>query len=328
MTAQKVLVTGATGFTGSHICQKLHEEGHDVRVFVRRGSRYRELEKIGCKIFFGDLATGEGIDSAVYGVGKVYHIGAAFRIEGVPHKYFWDVNVEGTRKLLDASLKFGVKRFIHCSTVGVQGEIKNIPATEETPYNPGDHYQESKVEGEKLALSYVKKGLYVVIFRPAGIYGPGDTRFLKFFRPIAKGKLILIGKGTNLYHLTYIDDLINGIILCGEVDGINGEIFTLAGEKYTTVKELGITIAKILNKSIKIYSIPVAPVWIMAILCEIICPLFKIKPPIYRRRLDFYLKDRAFDISKAKRLLHYEPFISLEEGLKRTAQWYVEQGLI
>jgi nucleoside-diphosphate-sugar epimerase len=325
---EKVLVTGATGFTGSNLCVKLLAKGYDVRAFVRKSTKYQELEAKGCEICFGDLATGEGINEAVRGVEKVYHIGAAFRVEGVPHKYFWDVNVEGTRELLESSLRNGVKRFIHCSTVGVQGEIKNPPATEIAPYNPGDHYQESKLAGEKLALSYVEKGLYVVVFRPTGIYGPGDTRFLKFFRPIAKGKFILIGNGANLYHLTYIDDLVNGIILCGEVNGIKGEIFTLGGEGYTTVKEIGITIAKVLGKPLKIYNIPPAPVWIVAVLCEIICPILKLKPPLYRRRLDFYLKDRAFDISKAKRLLNYKPTISLEEGLKKTAQWYIAQELI
>lgn len=324
----KVLVTGATGFTGGHLCSKLLEKGYDVRTFVRRSSKFKNLEDSGCEIAFGELTTGEGIEDAVKGVEKVFHIGAAFRIEGVPHKYFWDVNVDGTRKLLDASLKHDVKRFIHCSTVGVQGEIEYPPATEEAPYKPGDHYQESKVEGEKLALSYVEKGLYVVVFRPLGIYGPGDTRFLKFFKPVAKGRLVLIGSGNNYYQLTYVTDLVQGIILCSEVENINGEIFTLGGEKYTTIKELGLTIAKVLNKKVKVYQIPVAPVMLMAILCEKICPIFKIKPPLYQRRLDFYLKDRAFDISKAKRILGYKPLFSLEEGIKMTLLWYQENGLI
>lgn len=325
---EKVLVTGSTGFTGRALTLALLKNNSDVRILVRKTSNYFYLQERGCEICYGDLATGEGLEKAVDGVKKIYHIGAAFRIEGVPKKYFWDVNVEGTRKLLDASLKYGVKRFVHCSTVGVHGEIANPPANEDAPLNPGDHYQESKVEGEKLALSYVSKGLYVVVFRPLGIYGPGDTRFLKFFRPIAKGRLIMIGKGTNLYHLTYIDDLINGVILCGEVDNIKGEVFTMGGEKYTTVKELGLAVAKVLNKRLKIYNIPIFPVWILAVLCEIICPIFKLNPPLYRRRLDFYLKDRAFDISKAKRILNYKPTISLEEGIKRTTQWYAEQGLI
>lgn len=328
MNKEKILITGATGFTGSHLCLKLIQKGYVTRALVRRNSKYNMLKEKGCEIAFGDLTTGEGLDDAVRGITKVYHIAAALRKDVLSHKYFWDVNVEGTRKLLDASLKYGIKRFIHCSTVGVQGEIKKPPAVEEAPYDPCDHYQRSKQAGEELALSYVKKGLYIVICRPVGIYGPGDMRFLKFFRPIAKGRLILIGRGTNLYHLTYIDDLINGIVQCGEVDGINGEIFTLGGERYTTTKELGMIIAKVMNKPLKIYHVPVFPIWVLAILCEAIYPLLKFQPPLYKRRLDFYLKDRAFDISKAKSLLNYKPVISLHDGIKRTIQWYIEQGLI
>ncbi len=325
---ERVLVTGATGFTGGHLILRLISMGLSPRALVRRGSNYKGLEEKGCEIFLGDLATGGGIDDAVNGVDKVYHIGAAFRVEGVPKQYFWDVNVEGTRKLLDASLKYGVKRFVHCSTVGVHGEIKEPPATEDTPFNPGDHYQQSKLEGEQLALEYYKKGLGVVVFRPVGIYGPGDTRFLKLFKPIAKGRWFIVGTGENLYHLTYIDDLVNGIILCGVKEGIEGEVFILGGEGYTTVCELGFAIADVLGVNLKVIKIPVFPARVLALLCEKLFPLLNLEPPLYRRRLDFFLKDRAFDISKARNRLDYKPRIPLDEGIRMTADWYRGHGFI
>lgn len=317
-----ILVTGATGFTGKNLTLRLLEEGHMVRVLARKNSDYRDLEGKGCEICFGDLQTGEGIDNAVKGSSLIYHIGAAFRIEGVSKKYFSDVNVEGTRKLLDAALKYRIERFVHCSTVGVHGEIKDPPADENAPFAPGDHYQESKLEGERLALEYVGKGLNVVVFRPFGIYGPGDLRFLKLFRPIARGKWYVVGKAYNLYQLTYIDDLVRGIILCGTVRDIEGEVFILGGEQYTSVTELGHTIAKSMGIDLKIIHLPVIPVWIAAFLCEIICRAIKVDPPLFRRRLDFFLKDRAFEISKAKDVLNFKPEISLEEGIRRTADWY------
>lgn len=323
-----ILVTGATGLTGGHLSFKLLEEGFSVRVLVRKNSNYRGLETRGCYICFGDLATGEGIDDAVKGCNLVYHIGAAFRTEGIPKSYFWDVNVEGTRHLLDASLKYGIKRFVHCSTVGVHGEINNPPADENAPFAPGDHYQESKLEGENLALTYMKKGLDVVVFRPVGIYGPGDTRFLKLFRPISKGRWFVVGKAENLYQLTYIDDLVRGIMLCGSVEGIAGEVFIIGGERYSTVKELGLIIADALEIKLRIIHLPVLPIWITAFLCEIICRPLKIEPPLFRRRLDFFLKDRAFDISKARKILKYHPIVSLKEGIRNTASWYREKGLI
>lgn len=325
---KKVLVTGATGYTGKSLTLKLLKNKESVRVLVRKTSDYNFLKQSDCEICFGDLATGEGLEEAVKGVNKVYHIGAAFRVEGVPKKYFWDVHLEGTRSLLDASLKYGVERFVHCSTVGVQGSIENPPATEEAPFNPGDHYQESKLEGERLALSYAKKGLGVVVCRPVGIYGPGEKRFIKLFKPISKGRWIVIGNANNFFHLVYIDDLVKGILLCGEVTGIEGQVFTLGGEKYCTLRELGLIIAKCLGLDLKIINLPTTPVWFVAFLCEIIGRSFKFEPPIYRRRLGFFLKHRAFDISKAKEKLNYTPEISLEEGIERTIKWYKENKFI
>jgi len=323
-----VLVTGASGFTGSCLSRKLLDKGFKVRILVRGTSDFKDLQGRGCEVVIGDLATGDGVEESVRDINYVYHIASVVRIEGVPEKYFWDVNVEGTRKLLDASLKFGVKRFIHCSTVGVQGEIQNPPAREDAPFRPDDHYQKSKLDGEKLALSYTKKGLGVVVFRPVGIYGPGDLRFLKLFRPVSKGRWFTVGRADNLYHMTYIDDLVDGILLCGTTEGIEGEVFTLAGETYGTVKELGLAIAGVLGRKVKIYHIPVAPVWIASYLCEKICRFLKIEPPLYRRRLDFFLKDRAFNISKAKKMLGFSPMTSLEEGIRKTATWYRSKGMI
>jgi nucleoside-diphosphate-sugar epimerase len=222
-----------------------------------------------------------------------------------------------------------VKRFIHCSTVGVQGEIKHFPATEESPYNPGDYYQESKMQGELLALDFFrKKGLPGVVFRPVGIYGPGDTRFLKLFRYISQGKFRMFGSGEVLYHLTYIDDLIDGILLVGETPNIEGEVFTLAGGHYTTLNELVKLIAAVLDIPVSKRHYPVWPLWMAGAVCEFVCLPFRIQPPVYRRRVDFFIKDRAFDISKARRLLGFQPKVDLKTGLGRTAQWTRDESLL
>ena len=323
-----VLVTGATGFSGRHLCFRLISEGYTVKAFVRRKSQYKDLEARGCKIAFGDLGSGEGIEEAVKGASDIYHIGAAFRIESVPKQYFWDVNVEGTRKLLDASLKYKVRRFIHCSTVGVQGEIKHPPAPEEAPFNPGDHYQESKLEGELLARKYFSSGLPGVVVRPVGIYGPGDTRFLKLFHALSKRRFVMIGSGKALYHLTYIDDLIQGVVLAGKRPEALGEVFTIGGESYTTIGKLINLIADILEKPRPKWRIPFYPIFVASVLCEKICRPMGIEPPIYPRRVEFFHNDRAFDISKAQRLLGFKPQMSLYEGLSQTAEWYRNNGYL
>lgn len=326
---KKVLVTGATGFTGGYLCSRLIEKGYTVKGLALPDMDIQALEKKGVEVIVGDLRQKETLIPVVKDVEQVYHIAAIYREQNVPRKLFFDVNVQGTKNLLEAAQDSGVKRFIHCSTVGVQGEVKEIPATEETPYNAGDYYQESKMRGELLALDFFrKKRLPGVVFRPVGIYGPGDTRFLKLFRYISQGKFRMFGSGKVLYHLTYIDDLVNGILLVGETPGIEGEIFTLAGERYTTLNELVETIASVLDVSVSKRHYPVWPVWTAGVICELICLPLRIQPPIYRRRVDFFMKDRAFSIDKAKRILKYSPRIDLKTGLERTAQWYKEQSLL
>ena len=165
----------------------------------------------------------------------------------------------------------------------------------------------------------------MVVFRPVGIYGPGDTRFLKLFRNVKKP---MIGSGKALYHLTYIDDLVEGILKVGTTPGIEGEIFTLAGPRYTTLNELYDVIAGVLGVTKSKLKIPVWPVWIAGALCELVCRPFRVEPPIFRRRVDFFIKDRAFDITKARTRLGYDPKVDLKDGICRTAEWYREQGLL
>ena len=320
------LVTGGAGYTGGDLCRALVKRGVRVRTLALPGSDTGPLEALGVEIVTGDLTRKETLLPAVRGVDVVYHIAAVYREQNVPRRVFWDVNVQGTRNLLESAAEAGVKRFVHCSTVGVQGDIRNPPATEDAPYAPGDYYQQSKMEGELLALKFnAEKKLPVVVFRPVGIYGPGDTRFLKLFRNVRKP---MIGSGNVLYHLTYIDDLVEGIRLAGETPSIEGEIFTLAGPRYTTLNELYAAIAEAIGTRPSRFHLPVRPFLLAGAACEAACRPFRISPPIYRRRMDFFVKDRAFDISKARRMLGYDPKIDLPEGLSRTAEWYREQGLL
>lgn len=326
---KKVFVTGGTGFTGGYLCKALKEKGYDVLALVRKNSNTEPLEKLNVKLLEGDLSDPDSIKGKLENIDIVFHIAALYRQEGVSRDMFTKVNVEGTRVLLDEAIACGVKRFVHCSTVGVQGEIANPPAAEDAPYNPGDHYQVSKLEGEKLALSYFRGGkIDGVVVRPVGIYGPGDTRFLKLFRHIYRGNFKMIGKGTVLYHLTFVEDLAAGIILAGEAPGVSGQVYTLGGNEYLPLTELVKMIAEIFDKPVSSVRIPLWPVYAAAFLCETLCRPLGIEPPLYRRRLDFFTKDRAFDISKAKRELNYNPVVSLREGLARIARWYKENGYL
>jgi nucleoside-diphosphate-sugar epimerase len=322
----KILVTGASGFTGTALCRRLVEDGKKVVAFVRPTSRTDSIREMGVECRMLDIRNREEVMDHFAGVSEVYHIAAAYRTEHADQEEFRRVNVEATRHFLDAARKAKVRRFVHCSTVGVQGEIEKPPADEEYRFKPGDHYQATKMEGELLAMARFKSGLPGTVVRPVGIYGPGDTRFLKLFRPINRRVFVMIGSGRVLYHMTYIDDLVTGIILCGTKKEALGEIFTIAGPGYTTIRELVELIAQALAKPKPILSLPFLPVFAAAILCDRVCRPLGIQPPIYPRRVEFFHKHRAFSIEKARTMLGYEPEVDLEKGLAKTAEWYRRQG--
>jgi len=324
-----VFVTGGSGFTGGHLCRVLAERGYLVKALVRENSKTDHLKQLGAELVVGDLANLQTRNGVLKDVDIVFHVAAAYRSEGISKDQFWKVNVDGTKALLNYASESGVKRFVHCSTVGVQGEIENPPAKESAPYKPGDHYQESKMAGEKLALEFFSAHeMEGAVVRPVGIYGPGDTRFLKLFKFINSGKFRMIGKGDVLYHLTYVEDLVEGFILAGESAAAVGNVYTIGGNEYFTLKELVREIAQVLHMPTPRKSVPLPPVYLAATICESICRPLKLEPPLYRRRLDFFTKDRAFDITKAKTELNYEPKVPLKQGLRKTADWYKEHNLI
>jgi len=329
----KVLVTGATGFTGGHLATTLAARGEDVRALVRPKSLARfatsDAAAAGVAALPGDLSAPDAVREAVDGVEVVYHIAATYREAGQPDEAYRAVNVDGTRHVLEAALAAGARRVVHCSTGGVHGHVAQPPANEDAPFSPGDIYQETKLEAEQLAREFGRtRGLDVVVARPIGIYGPGDLRFLKMFRGIARGRFPMLGSCEVFYHLTFIDDLVEGFRLCGEVPAAAGRTYLLAGPAYTTLNELAATMARELGVAPPRWHLPVWPFWTAGLLCELVCVPLRIEPPLYRRRVDFYTKSRAFDTTRAREELGYAPRVELAEGIRRTASWYREQGLL
>jgi nucleoside-diphosphate-sugar epimerase len=330
MSQARIMVTGATGFTGAYLARRLAANGHSVRALVRSHERGQALADLGIELVVGDVTEPDSLRPAMDGVELVYHLAGTFRRENISRKSVWAINCQGVQNMLDAAIAAGtVQRFIHCSTVGVHGGIKNPPATEETPYAPDDIYQASKAAGEKIAIHYMQQGqLPITIFRPGGIYGPGDTRFLKLFRPIKKRRFVMIGSGNVLYSLIYIDDLIDGILLCGTHPNAVGQVYILTGEPALTLNELAATVANVVGAPAPTWHIPFAPVYLIGFVCEMVCKLIGLEPPLYRRRIDFFRNDRAFSVAKAGGELGFAPQVDLKTGLARTARWYEAQGLL
>jgi nucleoside-diphosphate-sugar epimerase len=323
----KVLVTGASGFTGSHLSRRLVEAGFTVRALVRSTSALDLLKEVPVEPFEGDLADGERLRLAVQGMDRVFHMAAVYREAKLSDREYHEVNVLGTRRLAEAALAEGIP-FLYCSTCGVHGEVDG-EAEESAPYNPGDIYQRTKVEAERLLFAlHREQGLRAVILRPVGIYGAGDRRFLKLFKGVARGRFPMIGSGQVFYHLTHVDDVVRGFLEAAEAPAAIGEAFILAGPRYTTVAELVRIIADQAGVRPPRFHWPSGPVYLAAALCEGLLRPLRVEPPLHRRRLDFYLKNRAFRIDKAKRILGWQPGVDLEEGIARTLDWYRKAGWI
>jgi dihydroflavonol-4-reductase len=320
-------VTGATGFTGGHLATGLARRGYQVRALVRDASRAAQLRAQGMDIALGDLADGPSLRAAAEGVAVVYHIAAIYRQAGLPDERYQQINATAVRSIIEAAKAGGARRVVHCSTVGVHGDVENPPANEEAPLRPGDVYQRTKVEGEAIARqAAADTGMEVVIARPTGIYGPGDRRLLKLFRGVARRRFVILGSGEIYYHLTYIDDLVEGFRLCGEVPAAAGRTYILAGGEVTTLNALVGLIANEAGVAPPAWHVPVWPVWIAGAACEALCAPFGIEPPLYRRRVDYFTKSRAFDISRARAELGFSPAVDLRQGIARTLAWYRQEG--
>lgn len=326
----KLLVTGGTGFTGSCLVEYLINKGHHVSVLDnQKGLFYDHLIKKDADITLGSVTDRGTVKRSLENVNGVFHLAAAFRQINASKKTYWDVNVEGTRILCEEALKKPLKKFVYCSTQGIHGNVESPPGNEDSPVVPVDYYQYTKYEGEKIVKKFAAKGLKSIIIRPTAIYGPGDPeRFLFLFKFAKKKKFYMFGNGKALYHPVYIDNLNDGFYAAWESSRTDAEVYLIADEEYFTIKELVRKVGESIGIKVRFIHLPFLPLYIAACLCEFICKPFRIPPPLFRRRVDWFRQNRAFKIDKAKKELNYKPLVGIEEGLKRTAKWYKDNSYI
>lgn len=324
----RTLVTGATGFTGGHLARALAARGDTVSALVRPESPgVAALAASGIATVHGDLRDPKALAAATDGVEIVYHIAAIYRRAGLSDDTYRAVNATAVQQVIEAAARNGVRRVVHCSTVGVHGDVEHPPAGEEAPFKPGDVYQVTKLEGERLAREAAGRlGIEVTIARPTGIYGPGDRRLLKLFRGVARKRWVTLGAGEIYYHLTFIDDLVEGFRLCGVHPAAANRTYILAGGEVTTLNALVALVAEGAGVPAPTRHLPVWPFLAAGAACEALCEPFGIEPPIYRRRVDFFTKSRAFDITRARTEIGYAPQVGLRGGIRRTLDWYREHG--
>ena len=324
----RALVTGATGFTGGHLARSLAAAGDSVCALVRTdGAGTDALVAAGVAPVHGDLRDEAALAAATAGVDVVYHVAALYRQAGLADETYRAVNADAVRALVEAAARSGVRRVVHCSTVGVHGDVERPPANEDAPLRPGDIYQRTKLEGEQLAREAASRtGIELTIVRPTGIYGPGDRRLLRLFRGVARRRWVTLGSGDIFYHLTFIDDLVEGFRLCGTHPAAANRTYILAGGDVTTLNQLIELVAQEAGVPTPRLRLPVWPVWMAGAMCELVCRPLRIEPPLYRRRVDFFTKSRAFDITRARSEIGFAPRVGLRDGIRRTLAWYRDHG--
>jgi len=328
MEIRRVLVTGAGGFIGSNLVDDQLSKGRKVSALDINLDRLGHLANHpDVDLVLGDIRDTALLERIIPGHDVVFHLASAHLEVGVPDTFFEEVNVDAVRNVVRISKDGGVGRLVHCSSVGVYGPLKTLPADEATMCAPDIPYEKTKLAGEQI-VKESSGGLEYVILRPSWVYGPRCPRTLKLFRAIRSGKFFMVGSAKTYRHPIYISDMLQGFECAATSDSACGETLIVGAAEPVMLENLIQEVAR--AQSIQFRPLTV-PMFIMLPACFFIEKIFGIigkEPPFSRRSLKFFTESSAFDISKARRVLGYEPQVSLADGLKRTNEHFVSDGLL
>jgi len=326
----KALVTGATGFIGGALAAALADQGAEVRVLARPASRSKIVNPDRYTIIEGDLDADAGLlRDAADGCDVVFHAAAIRNRWGTPPDEYRRANVEGTRRLLDAAVG-RARRFVYVSSVGVLGwpGVRGIDESFPVHKNSAKaDYHGTKAEAECLVRERGGE-IEAVVSRPTITYGPNDADGMvtRLAAMIAGGRFVRVGRGLNHVHLTYIDDMVHGLILTGTHATAAGQTFILAGPESIAVRDLVARIEQALGLPPRDVYVPEAVArplaWGVECLYRLASAVTKTGcPPVTRDKIDTLCVHRGFSSAKAANLLGYAPRVGYAEGLERTLAW-------
>jgi dihydroflavonol-4-reductase len=319
------VVTGANGFVGSHLVDNLLAKGWKVRCIVRKSSDLKWLLNKNIELFDCGLFDKDGLRKAFSGANYVFHVAGV--VKSKSKEGYYKGNVETTRTLLETALenKSSLKRFLVVSSQTVTGpSLKDKPVDENSECKPITTYGKSKLEEEKLALSFKDK-LPVTICRAPAVYGERDTEIFIYFNTFSKGLTTTIGFNKKELSLIHAVDLVEGFYLAAVSEKAVGQIYFISSEKFYTWEEINSITSKVLNKKPIIIKVPHFLVYTIAAIAQFFA-LFSTKPATLNieKAKDITQQFWTCDTGKAMRELGYKQKISIEEGIKRTCDWYKE----
>jgi nucleoside-diphosphate-sugar epimerase len=330
---RQLTVTGVSGFLGAHFAECALAQGNRVvGVCHSGGHRKAELRSSltsrGAELLNGDVLNFATLRSAMAGADCVCHFAAAFRESGVSDEHFLRLNVQGTTNVLKAAAEAGVRRFIFCSTAGIYGQRVDGVIDESSPVKPSNIYERSKAEAEQVVRELAPElGMEYVILRPASVYGPRDERLLKLFRSAAKGRFPLFGPGAGRRHMVHVSDVADAFLRACVVPQAASQELIIAGPRALPLRQLLAELAIAVGKEKCGPQLPLYPMQLLSACVEDVAKTLHVNPPLYRRRMDFYLTDTEFRTARAEIVLGWQPKIELREGLAHTFRSYCEQGL-
>lgn len=331
----KVLVTGGTGFIGTHLVRELIKEGHETAVLVKSKEKGEGLkQRLPVTVIYGDVTKMEEmdrLDEEAYDV--VFHLAAVGHVSAASeesYEWFRKINEAGTENLISAFKKSQrLKKFIHFSSTAAMGFLEKSVLNELSVPNPLTPYQKSKFRSEQLPIkAWKESGFPAFVLRPCMVYGPGGYgEFYKFCRLMKKGLFPRVGRKRNLTPLVYVGDVVTASIRSMDA-GKPGETYIIASKTSIEMDDLhGLIMKEIGSKSPYLY-IPSRLALLGAGGLEAIAGALKKEPVVTRQNIRSTITDRTFDIQKIQKELGFAPQMSFEEGIHNTILWYKEQGRI
>lgn len=326
----KILVTGATGFIGGKVAQKLLEDGYDVVALVRDTSN-REGIPENIEIIEADLFDIPSLEKAVKGVSVVYHFAAYFDFYPSDEDLMFKVNVEGTRNMMTACIGTDVERFIYCSSTEAMGTIRFPPGTEDTELRPNFSYGESKILAEKVIREITEDtGLAHIILRPTGVMGEGDLYVMyEVVQEVNNGKILALPRDLSAeFMFTHIDDVASGFVAAlTPMAALNSTIILCPDEPMSWEEFVEVVTERLGVKPPRLRVPKLVAKFGMMLLSP-----FKNRKKMtffwHGKSVDMMHANRVYSNERAKRLLGWAQKIPMVEGLQRAIDWYFENGFL